>query len=367
MAKLNKVSLEAAMRQRPAAVPVAEDKRHRLDLAEAVERQAELQAAGAPLRVVPNKLVPGTDATPHELEVYEPGMTLIPGRQYKVPLEFLKENPNNSRAIYLDDSVQAMVESLREHGQLQAALAYAPSASEPIFVLKEGHTRARALRRLPGKQYLRVEVVERVEDPMLDYQQSRDINLKRKELTVFDDAVRFRELMDALELTQEAIADALKLRPDYVSKVLKIGRMPQLLLERMAACTDPAFGTAMAYAVAQVYERKGADAADRFVSRIIDTKPSVRQVEVQLRAMWSDNESGDAQAAAPRMRRLRPLSRAEVTGAAKGEVKLFPDGRIELELTDIDEAVRQQLYASMLTACTDAGLNVSGVMPDARS
>lgn len=371
MSKIRTDLLAKAMKGAPSSSAMgSDDKLARLERAELDEMRAEASISTVALRVVPNATVPDapvevSDSREREvLPVYQAGMPVVPGKQYLVPLEFLKDNKNNSRAIYVEASVQSVAESLRNHGQLQAALGYAPTPDEPFFTLKEGHTRTRALKRLPGKQLLRLEVVERPDNALSDYQQSRDINLKRKDLTVFDDAVRFKELMAEHDLKQEELANAVGVTVAYVSKTLKIGRLPNLLLERMAECTDPAFGTALAYAVAQVFELRGEAGAEKFVSKIIETKPSVRQVEAMLRQLHADPDQGEAVGEVAKNRRLRPLSRAEIRGAARGELKLFPDGRIQAELLEMDTALTQKLYSAMIRSCAELGLEVSGIQPD---
>lgn len=292
---------------------------------------------------------------------WTPGMVVVVGRQYLVPLEWLDSNPNNSRVIYKDADVDELGASLVAVGQLQAALVYAPAQPGEKFVIKEGHTRMRALHRsrLPE---MRVEIVERPQDSFEDYRQSRELNLKRNNVTVFDDAVRFTQLIADDTARQIDIAQRLVVSEDYVSKVLKIGRLPVFFMERMARSREPAFGTAMAYLVAQYHELLGMDKADRLVTNIVSEKLSVRRVE-RLVADAKGAARGEPKAVSSTPKRLRPLSRSEVSGAARGELKLFPNGRLELELSDIDAGLRDKLYARFIRVFEEVGLDVSGMAP----
>jgi ParB family chromosome partitioning protein len=292
---------------------------------------------------------------------WEPGMAVAVGRQYIVPLEWLEDNPNNSRVIYNDADVEELGNSLVAHGQLQAALAYAPLEPGGHFTVKEGHTRARGLRR-KGIREIRLEIVERPADPFDDYRQSRELNLKRNNVTIFDDAVRFSQLVAADASRQVEISQKLDVAEDYISKALKIGRLPVIFLERMARSREPVFGMAMAYLVAQYHGLVGVDRADRLVTKIIEEKLSVRRVE-KLLADVKAAAQGGPKTASPVPKRHRPLSRAEVSGAAKGELKLFPNGRLELELSDIDDSLRERLYAKFLRVFEEVGLDVSGLAP----
>jgi len=291
---------------------------------------------------------------------WTPGMVVAVGRQYIVPLEWLEDNPNNSRVIYNDADVEELGDSLVAVGQLQAALAYAPVEPGGRFTVKEGHTRARGLRR-KGIREIRIEIVERPADPFDDYRQSRELNLKRNNVTIFDDAVRFSQLVTAEVSSQVEISQRLDVAEDYISKALKIGRLPVIFLERMARSREPIFGMAMAYLVAQYHGLVGMDRADRLVSKIIEEKLSVRRVEKLVADVKAGARSETKSAAAPK--RHRPLSRAEVSGAAKGELKLFPNGRLELELSEIEDGLRERLYAKLVHVFEDVGLDVSGLIP----
>jgi len=292
---------------------------------------------------------------------WTPGMTVVVGRQYIVALDWLEDNPNNSRVIYNDADVDELGESLAAVGQLQAALAYAPAEPGGKFVVKEGHTRARGLRR-KGLPEIRLEIVERPTDPFEDYRQSRELNVKRNNVTIFDDAVRFSQLVTADAARQVEISRRLELPEDYISKALKIGRLPVIFLERMARSREPVFGTAMAYLIAQYHEVSGIERASRLVTKIIEEKLSVRRVE-KLVADAKTAARGEAKTAPSVPKRLRPFSRAEVSGAAKGELKLFPNGRLELELAEIDEELRERLYAKFIRVFEEVGLGVSGLTP----
>jgi ParB family chromosome partitioning protein len=267
----------------------------------------------------------------------------------------VEESANNARAVYSIRSVSQVTESIQELGQLQAAMAWCRDGQ--TMVLTEGHTRARAIKRA-GQRLLRVEVVAKPVDDFTDYRLSREVNIKRRNLSHFDDAVRFSERLGTGQTTQTELARRLEVAEDYVSKVLKIGRMPPLLLERMAWIEEPPIGLAAAYVVAQFYELQGAAAAEKLVARIVEERISVRRLELMLaeaRALANGQPHRSAG------RRLRPMSRTEVSGAAKGELKAFPDGRIELQLRGVPEQLREDLYLRFLKVFEEAGLGVTGL------
>ncbi len=288
---------------------------------------------------------------------WHPGEVALVGQQYRVALQWLQDNPSNARAVYGERDVALLAESLRSCGQLQPVQAYLAEGPSAGLVLREGHTRVRAARRA-GLKELRVELVAPTESAFAEYRASRELNVRRNNVTVFDDAVRLTEWLQDGTRSQTELGAALGLTEDYVSKALKVGRLPRLLLERMALCREPAFGVALAYLVAQFHEQAGSARTDRLISRVIEERLSVRKLEQLVRHGEEPSPGG----AAPK--RLRPLSRLEVTGRGQGELKVFADGRLELSLRELHDAERNALFSRLAQAMADAGLQVSGVLPD---
>lgn len=289
--------------------------------------------------------------------VYVPGMQVDVGEKYLVPLKYVADNPNNPREFYRRDALQKLADSIRREGQLTPAQAYAPTKENPFFVLREGHSRKKALASL-GEESLILEVVRHAATPMEDYRQAREINKQRDDLSVFDDAARFQKLLDSgVVRTQEELALAVRESPEYVSKVINIGKMPPLLLQRMADAPDYRFGMTLANYVRLYYELKDEASAHKLVAKILDARLSVRQVEQILQAERAAAAAGDKTAAKP-AQRLRPLTRAVFNGAGEGELKYFPDGRFELNISVKDEQVRRPVFNQVIEALKSVGIDV---------
>lgn len=297
---------------------------------------------------------------------YVPGMPVHAGGRYFVELQYVADNPNNPREFYTQEALQELADSLRREGQLMAAQAYAPLPGSDVFTLFEGHSRKLALK-ANGAEGIVLEVVPPAASAMEGYRQAREINKQRNDLTVFDDAARFRELVDSGVVTsQEELAIAVRESAEYVSKVLGIGRMPTALLREMATSTEYRFGMTMAHNVRMFYELKEDEQkALQLVRKIKSSRLSVRQVE-QLLAAERQVVAGtgaEAQASVAKAgHRMRPLSRAVFNGAGEGELKYFPDGRLELNIAVKDEAVRGPLFNQVVEALKAVGVDVvSGV------
>jgi ParB family chromosome partitioning protein len=118
-----------------------------------------------------------------------------------------------------------------------------------------------------------------------------------------------------------------------------------MLLERMAVASD-VIGLQAAYFLKLIFERMGESTANRLLSAVIDRKKSVRDLENFLRAQGDGN---------PKAGRTRYSVRHDfaVESRTIGQLKTYPDGRIDLQLKDVS-AAHQEALADKLKALIDA-------------
>ena len=118
---------------------------------------AESAAAGAPIVGDPRiPIVAPGGALAGTTQMY------VIGQVYEVPLERIRSNPVNPRAVYTPQSVDDMAVSLRESGQHVAATGFVDASD---VVLIEGETRLRGAR-LAGLKTLRVEIKKQPESEL---------------------------------------------------------------------------------------------------------------------------------------------------------------------------------------------------------
>ena len=305
---------------------------------------------------------PALDTDPGAFRTYVPGMPVQVGDRLTVPTDLVFPSSMGPRVFYFDEDVRDRSISLANDGQLQAVQAYPPS-DDGRFELHDGETRWRGLK-LVGQATVDLEIVAKNPNPLVRFKQARTLNTQRKSQTVFDDAVRFTDLVtQKLVKGNLELATAFGLQEVYVSKVLSIGEMPRAVLERMAHNAEY-FGIANAYAMYQAWvgHNKDDQALDKLVSKVINGKLSVRDVKRLL------DQAARPQAATgrPARKRERPLTRAEVRSGAKGELKAFPDGKLQLELSEIPEASRALLFTRILQLFDECGMRYEsvGASPD---
>lgn len=304
----------------------------------------------------PTDTVPGNpeeqlaDVALDTFVIFKKGMSIRSGMRLSVPLGIVDENPLNPRAFIIEEDLRDFAESLRTNGQLVAATAYFDSASGR-FMLKEGHRRRRGLQ-LASKPNLLLEVLPPHTDALQAFKEARISNTQRRSHTPYDDAIRFRELLErGLVRTQGDLAPAFNVTEVYISKVLSLGEMPRPILEKMVA-HETLFGLATGYAVCQHYKRRGIDAAGRLIERIVAGKLSNRQVEQLVRTDTASTPTQDPQP----QRRARALSRATITAGAVGELKAFENGQVRLDVTGLNDEKRDLLFARVLHAFEEIGV-----------
>ncbi len=282
--------------------------------------------------------------------VFKKGLSVRPGMRLSVPLNLVDENPLNPRAFIIEEDLQDFAESLRTNGQLVPATAYFDSATGR-FLLKEGHRRRRGLQ-LASKPNIQLEVLPPHTDALQAFKEARISNTQRRSHTPYDDAVRFRELLErGLVRTQADLAPAFNVTEVYISKVLSLGEMPRSILEKMVT-HENLFGLATGYAVCQHYRRRGLDAAVRLIERIVAGKLSNRQVEQLVRTDAAITPAQDPQP----QQRARALSRATITAGAAGELKAFENGQLRLDVTGLNDERRDLLFARVLHAFEEIGI-----------
>jgi ParB family transcriptional regulator, chromosome partitioning protein len=275
---------------------------------------------------------------------YKLGIPVRPGMRLSVRLNLVDENPLNPRAFIIEDDLRDFAENLRANGQLLPALAYFNSQTGR-FLLKEGHRRRRGLL-LASRPDILLEVLAPATDRLQAFKEARISNTQRRSHTAYDDAVRFRELLEqGLVREQADLAPTFDVNESYVSKVLSLGEMPRTLLEKMVA-HESLFGIATGYALGQYYRRKGEGATHRLIERIVAGKLTTRQVEQLVRG---GDESALTRVNEPQ-RRARALSRATITGGATGELKAFENGQLKLDVNGLSDEKRDLLFARVLTA-----------------
>lgn len=314
--------------------------------------KAEALAAVAPIVADPRSLVPDLGArqdladaplghAPEPLAMAastggssQPIWQSTIGAVVHVPLEKIKSNPLNPRAVYTSTAVDEMAVSLARDGQRVAALGFLDD--DGYCVLIEGETRLRGAR-AAGLDTLRVELRPRPASDRELYEMARAANVERRDQSPLDDALRWRELLTKkVYPTQVALAKALNVGEDQVSRILSLSTLPHRLV-LAASETRALLGLRMLNALREFYEVQGEDATLALIQEADKTGMGYRDVIARRKAA----EKGP-------VTRARSIREKLAFKNATGEIRTFEhDGRIELVLKDLNPEDLQAISAQI--------------------
>lgn len=200
--------------------------------------------------------------------------------QKKVPIEFLRPNPNNPRKYFNDESLQELTASIREKGVIQPIIARSIGAESNHFEIIAGERRWRAAQ-LAGLHEVPVVVVDVSERESLELAIIE--NVQREDLNPMDEARGYEELAERFGYSQLDIAKIIGKSRSHIANTIRLLKLPEIsrqFLERgdisaghgraLLASTDP----------------------DALAKRIIEHGLSVRDTEKLTQKVDVSNSAG---------------------------------------------------------------------------
>lgn len=257
------------------------------------------------------------------------------GMLYDVPVGKLRSNPFNPRAVYTAAAVDDMALSLTEGGQRISATGYLGEDGDVVLI--EGETRLRGAR-AAGLATLRVEIKSRPASDRELYEEARAANVERREQTPLDDALRWKELLaKKIYPTQAALAKALKLGEDHVSRTLSLANLPNRVIHAAAEAPE-LLSHKMLNAIREFWETQGDESAMELIREAAKTGMGYRDVVARRKA-----------AAAGPVKRPRASRELIVFQGAKGELKTFEEGgRVEFSFKELSPGSARELQDKIL-------------------
>lgn len=168
-----------------------------------------------------NRLGRGLSALLGDTEFDQPEPTST--GQVRVPVEFLRPNPNQPRKRFSDENLEELAQSIREKGILQP-IVVRPIAGEPnSYEIVAGERRWRAaqkasmhdvpvsIRELSDSESLEIALIE---------------NIQRADLNPIEEAAGFKALMDRFDYTQEQLSEIVGKSRSHVANLLRLLSLP---------------------------------------------------------------------------------------------------------------------------------------------
>ena len=191
----------------------------------------------------------------------------------RIPLAMIHPNPSQPRRRAPSESVQALAESIRRHGQLS-----------PILVrrLGDGYELIAGQRRLMALKLLGREHAEAVVLSTGDCDSALIAlveNLQREQLSYLDEAEACRRILDQHPITQERLAASLSMSPSALANRLRLLRLPEPVREALRRS-----GLSERHARALLRLDDG-NAQLELVRQAAEQRMSVKQLEARVRAL----------------------------------------------------------------------------------
>jgi ParB family chromosome partitioning protein len=199
----------------------------------------------------------------------------------EIPIELIRRNPEQPRRAFGEAEIDELAASIREKGVLQPVLVRPAPGAAGEFQLVAGERRWRAaqraglrampalVRELDDLQVLEIAIVE---------------NVQRADLSVLEEALSYRALMDKFGRTQEQVAQVVGKSRPHVANALRLLSLPA---EVQAMLADGRLTAGHARAIA------GADDPVALANQIVEKGLNVREAEALTRR-------GSAKPAKPR-------------------------------------------------------------------
>ncbi|QLK86917.1 ParB/RepB/Spo0J family partition protein [Staphylococcus sp. 17KM0847] len=138
----------------------------------------------------------------------------------KLDIDTIRPNPYQPRKSFDEDKMRELKQSIEQHGILQP-IVVTPSIQGYYIVAGE--------RRYRASKQAGLQKIPAIVKPLSD-QEMRELaiieNLQRENLNAVEEAESYQQLMDALDMTQQAVAQRLGKSRPYIANMLRLLKLP---------------------------------------------------------------------------------------------------------------------------------------------
>ncbi|HXA42013.1 MAG TPA: ParB/RepB/Spo0J family partition protein [Candidatus Solibacter sp.] len=208
-----------------------------------------------------------------------PGSQAIPARPMasgRAPIDSIHANPEQPRRRFEEAALEALADSIRQHGVLQPLLVV---PEESGYRLIAGERRLRAAR-MAGLTEVPVTLHE---EPGSNRSLALSLieNIQRHDLNAIEEAEAYRRLIDEFQMTQEDMARQVGRTRAHISNTMRLLGLAEAV---QAALQSDSISAGHARALASL----PADAQELGLRRVLRDELSVRQTEVLARSLAAE-------------------------------------------------------------------------------
>lgn len=146
----------------------------------------------------------------------------------ELPIEELRPNPYQPRKVFDEEKLQELADSIREHGIFQ-----------PIIVKRssiKGYEIIAGERRVKASKMIGLDKIPAIVRDFTD-QQMMEIalleNLQRENLNAIEEATAYKNLLDAMDITQEELAKRLGKSRTHITNMIGLLNLPEEVKDMM--------------------------------------------------------------------------------------------------------------------------------------
>jgi len=191
-------------------------------------------------------------------------------RVVQVSVAKIKANPHQPRSDFGYESMEELINSLKEYGILQPLILTAST---------DGYEVIAGERRLRAAQFLDFKTVPAVIRDIKE-QQKLELalveNLQRKDLNPIEEAVAFQRLIDEFNLTQEEVAKRVGKNRSVVANTLRLLTLPSEIQKAL-------INGKINYSTARIIAGLPPQERTKFFQKVLKQDLTVRAVEGQAR------------------------------------------------------------------------------------
>ena len=194
-----------------------------------------------------------------------------------LPLQKVEPNPLQPRKIFDEDELQALADSISQHGIIQPLTVR--KEANGYYQIIAGERRWRAAR-LAGLREVPVVVIEADDKKAMELALIE--NLQRQDLNPMEESMGYKQLMEEYGLTQEEVAQQVGKSRPAVANALRLLSLPVSITQLVAA------GELSAGHDRALMILKSEKEQDRAAQKIMALQLSVRQAETMCRNMTKE-------------------------------------------------------------------------------
>jgi ParB family chromosome partitioning protein len=199
-----------------------------------------------------------------------PPLAPVPDGSYfaELPLDSISPNPRQPRAVFDEEAMNELVESVREVGLLQPIVVRPLGGSRFELVMGE--------RRWRAAQLASLDMIPAIVRETADHALLRDAlleNLHRVQLNPLEEAAAYQQMLEDFGCTQEELANRIKRSRPQISNTIRLLKLPPTVQRRVAA------GVLSAGHAKALLAIEDPDGQERLAQRVVAEGLSVRAVE----------------------------------------------------------------------------------------